>query len=801
MITNIKSMQGLGIYADRGAKAPPLQFRRYNLVYGFNGSGKSTLSRLFPSLQAGEPHAKLPEGAAFEVSLDDGTAFGCPSNPNGLEQRLLVFNSDYIEQNLQWAAGRANPVFYIGADQAEAANELTKIEGQVVTAEADRNVAAATEKAAEKTFANFKKERAKSVASRLHLGSRKYEAPALAKDYEKWKGDDRPKLSDDQLKAAEDTRRLDEPMPRREALTFDEATIGTAYRFISEVCGQSLAMVALDEVQRYPDMLLWLKHGHEFHEAQSIEDCLLCGNAISSERRALLSSAFDDRVDQFVARLAKTSDRLNELVTTVTGLEGQVPASDDLVTELRAQFKVARQTTLADTATLVAQLCTLQAVLASKRERPATPADMTGVVSEADVLDTAGRMGAGVSAINAGIAAHNQAVTDFKKHQEEAETSICRHFIADCREDFAKSAKEVHDATADVLRRTEQLEGLRKSARDLRERIRTHGPAANVINKLIAAYLGHGELTINPVDDGYQLQRHGTPISGVPSEGEKTAIAISYFLSSIEADNRKLRDAIIVVDDPVSSLDTKALNFACSLVRTRLDKAGQVFVLTHNLQCMNEFRKGWKWKARPPEGKDPSATFLFIDVTMPEGQTRRSSMIVEMSKLLREYDSEYHFLFSHVPRFVEQPDAYDDHGYMIPNVLRRVLDVFLAFKCPGGSGLPNQLDKLCADHPDLDRDRLAALERLAQVESHSDNLDDLLSFSTMTLEETRARRRRTLRHDGPCRRQPSQEPEAPLPPICSQRDGHPVELTQKVGRPAHRQIANHVVDGNAVELG
>ena len=193
----------------------------------------------------------------------------------------------------------------------------------------------------------------------------------------------------------------------------------------------------------------------------------------------------------------------------------------------------------------------------------------------------------------------------------------------------------------------------------------------------------------------------------------------------------------MVVDDPVSSLDTKALNFACSLVRTRLDKAGQVFVMTHNLQCMNEFRKGWKLKARPPEGKDPTATFLFIDVTIPEGQVRRSSTIVEMSKLLREYDSEYHFLFSHVLRFVKQAEAYDDHGYMIPNVLRRVLDIFLAFKCPGGSGLPNQLDKLCADYPDLDRDRLAALERLAQVESHSDNLDDLLSFSTMTLEETR----------------------------------------------------------------
>lgn len=109
-----------------------------------------------------------------------------------------------------------------------------------------------------------------------------------------------------------------------------------------------------------------------------------------------------------------------------------------------------------------------------------------------------------------------------------------------------------------------------------------------------------------------------------------------------------------------------------------------------------------------------------------------------MSKLLREYDSEYHFLFSHVLRFIEKVDAYDDHGYMIPNVMRRVLDVFLAFKCPGSSGLVGQMDKLYADYPDLDRDKLMALERLAQVESHSDNLDDLLSFSSMTLEETQA---------------------------------------------------------------
>ena len=737
IIKNIKSLQGMGIYADRGARSPSLKFRRYNLVYGFNGSGKSTLSRLFASLEAGEPHPKLPAGGAFEVELDDGTAFGCPINPVGLEQQLLVFNSDYIEQNLQWAAGRANPVFYIGADQAEAASELTKVEGDIIQADARRETASSTEKAAEKTFANYKRERAKSVASRLHLGSRKYEAPALTKDYEAWKADERPALTDDELKAAEDTRRLEEPMPRLESMSFDKTTIETAYRFIADVCGQSLATVALEEVQQYPDMLLWLKHGHEYHEAHGIADCLLCGNAISAERRALLAAALDDKVDQFVARLKKTAERLSDLIETFTRLGAQLPAPDDLATELRTGFKEVRENVSKDVHLLAKQLSTLQTVLSAKSERPATPADMKDVAAETEVLGTAERLAAGVATVNEAIVAHNQAATDFAKRKDAAENLIRRHFIVDCRDDYAQTAKDLHEATDKLKIETDNVAVLREKARELRLRIRTHGPAAGVINKLITAYLGHGELTINPVDEGYELQRHGAPITGAPSEGEKTAIAISYFLSSIEADNRKLKDAIVVVDDPVSSLDTQALNFACSLVKTRLEKAAQVFILTHNLQCMNEFRKAWKGRVRPPEGKEPTGTFLFIDVTIPEGQHRRSSTIIEMSKLLREYDSEYHYLFSHVLRFMEQPDAYDDHGYMIPNVIRRVLDVFLAFKCPGGGGLPSQLDKLCIDYSILDRERLAALERLAQVESHSDNIDDLLSFSTMTLEETK----------------------------------------------------------------
>jgi len=360
------------------------------------------------------------------------------------------------------------------------------------------------------------------------------------------------------------------------------------------------------------------------------------------------------------------------------------------------------------------------------------------VAPQSDVASAAKGLAQTIEAANAAIAAHNLVVENFAKHKEEAEFAIRKHFIADCLAEYANYAKELDDAKKKLATANEEFEQLTTTANQLRQQIKEHGPAAGTINKLIASYLGHQELTIHPVEQGYQLQRHGQPIRGVPSEGEKTAIAISYFLSSIEAEGRRLKDLIVVVDDPVSSLDSKALNYACALVRSRLTDAGQLFVLTHNLQCMNEFRKAWKRWAIPPEGRDPTATFLFIDVAIPAGQDRRSSTISPMSRLLREYDSEYHFLFSHILKFIEDPNAYYDHGYMMPNVLRRVLDVFLAFKCPGSSGLTGQIERLCKVYPNLDRDRLAALERLAQVESHSDNLDDLLSFSSMTLEETRA---------------------------------------------------------------
>ncbi len=94
-----------------------------------------------------------------------------------------------------------------------------------------------------------------------------------------------------------------------------------------------------------------------------------------------------------------------------------------------------------------------------------------------------------------------------------------------------------------------------------------------------------------PVDKGYLLRRaDGTPVVRL-SEGEKTAVTFCYFVASLQANNRKKEDLIVVIDDPISSLDTRALNYMAALIKAELGTVGQLFVLTHNLPFMIEMRK------------------------------------------------------------------------------------------------------------------------------------------------------------------------------------------------------------------
>ncbi|HCS16778.1 MAG: metallophosphoesterase [Salinicola sp.] len=736
-IENLRELKGAGVLADRSRNDDSLKFRKLNLIYGFNGSGKSTLSRIFAALEIGMKGTNLPEGASFQIEFDDGKVVESGKEIDAFEKHVVVFNNDYIDRNLRWAEGLVSPVFFIGSKQADASRELEKREAERGEWLKKKDQFGELHRTKEKSFGAFKRERAKLIASSLHLANRRYEAPALMQDFQTWRDESLRSLSADELRAAQETCRAETPMPELSPLTVNVERVGSAYNFVRGLCEQSISMIALEELQRHPDMLMWLKQGLEYHAANDLDECLFCGNRLTSDRRSTLDAALDEKVDKFIAQLTQSKARLAQLIMDLEVTRDALHRRAEFVGELQAQASTSRTKYEEALALLISMLRSLERTLDRKIALPAQPSETSALEAEQAVKAASEKLSMAVASYNHVVERHNAIRAEFAQHKSAAEVSVRKHFIADAIEEIRGHETEVADAQRDYEETVTKIAELDADIAAFQTQIREHGPAANVINALIEAYLGHGELKIHPIDEGYELLRHSRPIEGTPSEGEKTAIAISYFLSSIDSDGKNLKEMIVVVDDPVSSLDTKALNYACALIRSRLATASQVIILTHNLQCMNEFKKAWKNRARPRDGKDPTATFLYLDVKKEAIDGERQSHFMEMSRLLREYDSEYHFLFKHVIDFTLSEADYHDHSYMMPNVLRRVLDVFLAFKCPGSSGLTGQLDQLCSDHKDLDRDRLTGLERLAQVESHSDNLDDLLSFSSMTIEETK----------------------------------------------------------------
>lgn len=735
IISTIGTLTGAGILADRTTRSPALNFRRYNLIYGFNGSGKSTLSRLFASVQANERDKKLPGMCAFELLLDDDVTLSCPGNLSGLERRVLVFNADFIEHNLQWSVGRANPVFYIGREQAELAAELSKQEAAVPAAQLRQTNATSLCRAKEKAFATFKRERAKVVAESLRLRNRKYEAPQLVKDFDTLGG---TILTEQKLEEAKATCRLDEPMPRVTELAFDESVIAQFVERTRVLALETPGASVVSGLEAHPEMVGWMKEGIEYHNSLHLADCLFCGSRIDPMRRDQLARAFDDRLGRFLASIDSARNEGLQVGSALTALQLNMPTSTAVSADLRGLLADARARLQEAVNACEHSIARTLKVISEKVLKPTHVADVSSLPARNHLALTVTELADALRGLNRLLHAHNERVQDFAKHQEEAHVAVRKHYVAEGLTEYLALRSEQDAAEAEAASAAADLEHLVREVDRLRSEVREHGPAAEKMNALIRSYLGHAELTISAISEGYEIHRHGRLVDGPPSEGEKTAIALCYFISTLESDGRKLKDLIVVVDDPISSLDTKALNFACALVRSRLEGAAQLFVLTHNQQCMNEFKKAWKGRYRPVDkDKSPTASFFFMDAKIPKGESGRRTTFEEMSKLLRDYDFEYHFLFGHVLRFEKDSDPDFEYGYMMPNVLRRVLDVFLAFRCPGSSGLAPKIVQLCKDHPELDKDRLTALERLAQVESHSENLDDLVGFSSMTIEEAR----------------------------------------------------------------
>jgi len=156
------------------------------------------------------------------------------------------------------------------------------------------------------------------------------------------------------------------------------------------------------------------------------------------------------------------------------------------------------------------------------------------------------------------------------------------------------------------------------------------------------------------------------------SESEKTALAFAYFLSKLDNERNsveKIKESVVIIDDPISSLDDNRLYSTAHLICKKFKNVRQLIVLSHNLLFLKYFNSSYR----------KHAACFFLD----------DEKLLDLPDELRNFETPYFYMLRDVINFLDQDNqevTYNKIKKHLPNFIRRVLETFLSFKFSRISG-------------------------------------------------------------------------------------------------------------------
>lgn len=269
-------------------------------------------------------------------------------------------------------------------------------------------------------------------------------------------------------------------------------------------------------------------------------------------------------------------------------------------------------------------------------------------------------------------------------------------------------------------------------------------PSAQVLTRDVAQLLGRNELKFEVVDGKLRVLRNGLIAKGL-SAGEKTAIMLVHFFELVAKYSESENRPIVIIDDPVSSLDNEIFHGASTYIWSKLvstDFVSQSIILTHNF----EFFRQWviQLSSLPKKVKNqyPYEVYQLKSVhrTTDQGKVRSSELDLWPSRTFtrnnrKKLCSTYHHYFMKLAEAKIQLDSgasldiKQDATLLFPNVMRRMLEMFLAFKFPHHLGnftvsMQNSVSLIPNECSDFDFNALRLrLTRYTHSFSHNESLD------------------------------------------------------------------------------
>ncbi|GAA7343877.1 AAA family ATPase [Helicobacter pylori] len=214
-----------------------------------------------------------------------------------------------------------------------------------------------------------------------------------------------------------------------------------------------------------------------------------------------------------------------------------------------------------------------------------------------DLIDTA----------NQQIANHNEMIKDIKNQKKICMERIWKFLVNEFKSDIQKYNKKdcglekgINNLEKQIKENQEKIKELENEIRELEKNMVSIKPIVNEINMLLKGYgFTNFGLACTEDEKSYRIQREdGQLVGETLSEGEVTFITFLYYYHLTKGslkENDISKNKVLVIDDPISSLDSNILFIVSVLVKdlmkeTMKEKTNikQVIILTHNTYFYKE---------------------------------------------------------------------------------------------------------------------------------------------------------------------------------------------------------------------
>ena len=624
MIRSVQTIKGVGRYANYTATELPLtqqphEFKKMNLIYGKNGTGKTTFTHIFRSLKGNDELLLKKIAFNYTGSPDVQLLTDSSNNPsfhyqafkwNLFEPHLEIFDvhfiNDHIYTGMEIQSTHKKKLFEIILGEQGIQLKQT-IQDTKIRIQKGNKIVRETGKALEQAIGPA-------------FTALDYIEVAVDPDIEEkieWKRKELSTVKNHQLIQAKSSLAT---LPIIK-MPFEKVKA-------TAILQQSLDFISadyLDKFQAHKARLdmggkaeEWLQQGFE---SQYDDQCPFClqpmeeGIAIIKAYQQYFSATYKQLVKD-IGDLHRVLAASN-LTATFSQIDNVLALNKELIAFWETYLsKIPQLSTISEEQQKVLTAYDkVTALFEQKMRNPVEAVPITDVQVYEQAMQEAIQQ---INAMNEAIVDYNERISLLKEQEDtdvaRVEMELRQLLAIQQRADptIDQYCKDLKKYTAAITKLKQQTKDKNKELNEYKEQIFTtylstlnrhleHFAPYLKLQKLTSSYMGSSTepavkfaLCIHDQEVTHAEKGNQVSMKYSLSEGDKNALALSFFLTKLELDT-DLKEKIIVFDDPVSSFDANRLSKMLAQLIHFGQQAKQLFFLTHNdnlaLELVKVFQK------------------------------------------------------------------------------------------------------------------------------------------------------------------------------------------------------------------